>query len=189
MRIEAVSIEDAEELLEIYAPYVEKTAISFEYDIPSVDEFRNRIDDISAKYPYIKAVDEDGSIMGYAYANTFKGRAAYDWCVETTVYVRKNLRRRGVGKKLYQTLEKLLRAIGILNMNACIAVTSKDDTHLTKDSIYFHEKMGFTEVGTFHHVGYKYDTWYDMVWMEKIIAKHEKMQPPVSFGKWKSHCE
>ena len=89
MRIEAVSIEDAEELLEIYAPYVEKTAISFEYDIPSVDEFRNRIDDISAKYPYIKAVDEDGSIMGYAYANTFKGRAAYDWCVETTVYVRK----------------------------------------------------------------------------------------------------
>ena len=74
-------------------------------------------------------------------------------------------------------------------MNACIAVTSKDDTHLTKDSIYFHEKMGFTEVGTFHHVGYKYDTWYDMVWMEKIIAKHEEMQPPVSFGKWKSHCE
>ena len=185
MRIEAVSIEDAKELLSIYAYYVEKTAISFEYDVPSIDEFRNRIVTISEKYPYIKAVNDEGLILGYAYANTFKGRSAYDWSVETTVYVRKDMRRTGTGKALYQALEEILSSMGILNMNACIAVTSKEDRHLTNDSFYFHEKMGFKLVGTFHDIGYKYDTWYDMVWMEKMIGKHSSMQAPVSFGDWK----
>jgi phosphinothricin acetyltransferase len=186
MKISPVSTKDAEELLDIYAYYVRETAVSFEYDVPSVDEFRNRIYNISEKYPYIKAVGDDGCIMGYAYANTFKARAAYDWSVETTVYVRKNLRRMGVGKALYNTLEELLRGMGILNMNACIAVTSKEDTHLTNDSVYFHEKMGFTTAGTFHNSGYKYNTWYDMIWMEKIIGKHTSMQPSVAFGEWKN---
>ena len=83
MKIEKVSTADAEELLAIYAPYVEETAISFEYEVPSVDEFRNRIEQISAKYPYIKAV-VDEKIAGYAYAAGFKDRKAYDWSVETT---------------------------------------------------------------------------------------------------------
>lgn len=89
MKIEKVSTADAEELLAIYAPYVEETAISFEYEVPSVDEFRNRIEQISAKYPYIKAV-VDGKIAGYAYAAGFKDRKAYDWSVETTIYIRKD---------------------------------------------------------------------------------------------------
>jgi phosphinothricin acetyltransferase len=122
--------------------------------------------------------------MGYAYANTFKARAAYDWSVETTIYVKNNLRRIGIGKELYNALEKILSGMGILNMNACIAVTSKEDTHLTNDSVYFHEKMGFKLVGTFHNSGYKYNTWYDMVWMEKIIGNHTLMHTPVAFGKW-----
>ena len=92
MKIEKVSTADAEELLAIYAPYVEETAISFEYEVPSVDEFRNRIEQISAKYPYIKAV-VDGKIAGYAYAAGFKDRKAYDWSVETTIYIRKDCRR------------------------------------------------------------------------------------------------
>ena len=83
MKIEKVSTADAEKLLAIYAPYVEETAISFEYEVPSVDVFRNRIEQISAKYPYIKAV-VDGKIAGYAYAAGFKDRKAYDWSVETT---------------------------------------------------------------------------------------------------------
>jgi phosphinothricin acetyltransferase len=184
MKIEAVSAKDAEELLDIYAPYVRETAISFEYDVPSVDEFRERISNISAKYPYIKAVDDDGSIVGYAYANTFKARAAYDWSVETTIYVRKNQRRTGVGKALYESLEGFLRKMGILNMNACIAVTSKEDSHLTNDSVYFHEKMGFQPVGTFHNSGYKFHTWYDMIWMEKMIGNHTPTQARVAFGEW-----
>lgn len=87
MKIERVTKEDAGELLGIYAPYVEETAVSFEYEVPSVDEFAERISNISAKYPYIKAVDDDGVILGYAYAGAFKTRAAYDWSVETTIYI------------------------------------------------------------------------------------------------------
>ena len=88
MHIEKAAPQDAAALLEIYAPYVEHTAITFEYAVPSLEEFRERIETISARYPYLKAVDEDGTVLGYAYATAFKSRAAYDWSVETTVYVR-----------------------------------------------------------------------------------------------------
>jgi phosphinothricin acetyltransferase len=182
MKIENVTVSDTEKLLEIYAYYVRETAVSFEYDVPTIGEFEKRIADITTKYPYIKAVNENGTIVGYAYANTFKDRSAYDWSVETTVYIRHDLRRGGVGKLLYQALEERLRKMGILNMNACIAVTSQEDSRLTNDSVYFHEKMGFRLVGTFHNSGYKFGTWYDMVWMEKMIGEHTAVQNPVLFG-------
>jgi phosphinothricin acetyltransferase len=184
MKIESVTIEDTKELLDIYAYYVENTAITFEYDVPTVEEFQQRILTISEKYPYIKALAEDGTIIGYAYANTFKDRSAYDWSVETTVYIRKGSLRMGVGKVLYQALERSLKGMGILNMNACIAVTSNEDEHLTNGSAYFHKAMGFTLVGTFHDSGYKFNTWYDMVWMEKSIGEHTTTQSPVNFGGW-----
>ena len=183
MTIEKVTIDDAEELLAIYAPYVRDTAVSFEYVVPSVEEFADRILQISAKYPYIKAV-EDGKIIGYAYANTFKGRKAYDWSVETTVYVRKDAKRNGTGRRLYECLEQSLRKMGVLNMNACIASTKTDDEFLTNDSMYFHTRMGFTEVGRFHNSGYKFDRWYDMIWMEKMIGPHDANPGEVHFGEW-----
>lgn len=182
MKIEMVAPTDASELLEIYAPYVKETAISFEYDVPSVEEFKNRIRNILEKYPYIKALDNKNKIIGYAYAGSFKARKAYDWSVETTVYVRKDCRRGGVGRNLYQVLEGMLKEMGILNMNACIATPKTNDLHLTKDSLFFHEKMGFSIVGTFHNSGYKFHTWYDMVWMEKMIGEHMENQPAVKFG-------
>ena len=92
---------DAEELLNIYAPYVEKTAITFEYEVPSVEEFRKRIRNILKKYPYI-VEEKEGEILGYAYAGVFKNRAAYDWAVETTIYVREDQRKSGVGRALYE---------------------------------------------------------------------------------------
>jgi phosphinothricin acetyltransferase len=186
MKIENVTTEDAGKLLEIYAYYVRETAVSFEYDVPTVAEFEKRIIDITSKYPYIKAVNDDNIIVGYAYANTFKDRLAYDWSVETTIYVRNNLRHIGIGKLLYQSLEELLRDMGILNMNACIAVTSDNDAHLTNDSVYFHEKMGFQLVGTFHNSGYKFNTWYNMIWMEKLIGRHSTIQNPVLFRSYKT---
>ena len=167
MKIEKVSTADAEELLAIYAPYVEETAISFEYEVPSVDEFRNRIEQISAKYPY---------------AAGFKDRKAYDWSVETTIYIRKDCRQLGLGKALYENLEKLLKEMGILNMNACIASPAAESGHLTDDSYRFHKKMGFTLVGRFHNSGYKFGEWYDMIWMEKMIGEHEKDMLDVRFG-------
>lgn len=183
MTIERVTEQDGLELLEIYGPYVQETAISFEYQVPTEEEFRQRIRSISAKYPYIKAV-ENGRILGYAYAGAFKQRSAYDWAVETTIYVRKDCRKLGVGRLLYEKLEQSLKQMGICNLNACIACTEKPDAHLNNDSMRFHEKMGYTPVGIFHRCGYKFDSWYDMIWMEKLIAPHQQNQPPVRFGEW-----
>lgn len=182
--IEKVTEEDAEALLEIYAPYVKNTAISFEYEVPSSEEFRERIQTISSRLPYIKAISGN-RILGYAYAAPFKTRRAYDWSVEATVYVKQNLRRQGIGKMLYRALESSLQEMGIRNMNACIAVPEKEDSHLTNDSQLFHESMGFQLVGTFHKSGYKFHTWYDMIWMEKMLGEHKENQPEVRFGTWK----
>jgi L-amino acid N-acyltransferase YncA len=183
MRIEKVTIEDASELLSIYEPYVRNTAITFEYDVPTLEEFQSRIINISSKYPYIKAVD-NGEILGYAYANTFKDRKAYDWSVETTVYVKQGRHRMGIGKSLYYELEKSLKNMGILNINACIAVPVKEDDHLTDVSYRFHKNMGFALAGRFHNVGYKFNTWYDIIWMEKMLGDHNDFPSGVQFGKW-----
>ena len=171
---------DASELLEIYRPYVEKTAVTFEYDVPDVKEFSQRIKNIKQKYPYIKAV-LDGKIVGYAYASVFKDRSAYDWSVETSVYVKEDCKKCGIGSLLYKKLEEILSLQGFLNVNACIAYTEKQDENLTNDSVYFHKKLGYSLVGEFHKCGYKFGKWYEMVWMEKFIGKHsdkpEKIVP------------
>lgn len=183
MTIERVCENDAGELLKIYAPYVEKTAITFEYIVPDEEEFKERIRTISSKYPYIKAV-EAGEILGYAYAGVFKGRKAYDYSVETTIYVRSDMKRRGVGRFLYEQLEKSLKSMGILNMNACIASPSKESVYLDESSYEFHKSQGFSLVGRFHDSGYKFNQWFDMIWMEKMIGEHSTGMSEVSFGKW-----
>lgn len=184
MTIEKVTLSDAAELLSIYAPYVENTAISFEYEVPTLEEFENRITQISGRYPYLKAV-ENGQIVGYAYATAFKGRKAYDWSVETTIYLRQDCKRRGIGKALYLQLENSLKDMGILSMNACIASPSIEDEHLTNDSPLFHEAMGYSLVGRFHNSGYKFGQWYDMIWMEKMIGEHTGDVTAVRFGEWR----
>ncbi len=186
MKIERVTVSDARELLDIYAPYVTDTAITFEYEVPSLEEFENRIKNISAKFPYIKAVDDEGQIVGYAYAGTFKGRSAYDWSVETTIYLKQDCKRKGYGTKLYEALEKSLKQMGIINVNACISYLreGRTDEHLTNDSMHFHERKGYKLVGTFHDCGYKFGTWYDMIWMEKMLGPHIDEPSPVKFGNW-----
>lgn len=169
--IRMATIEDAKEILEIYAPYVKDTAISFEYDIPSVEEFAERINNILKKYPYIVAIDNN-QIIGYAHVSAFKERAAYDWAVETTLYMRHDCRGKGIGKKLYLALEEILKRQNVLNLNACIAYTSNEDETLTNASTYFHESLGYKKVAHFTKCGYKFRTWYDMIWMEKIIGEH-----------------
>lgn len=103
--IRNVELSDAEVLVEIYRPYVENTTISFECETPSVDEFRSRIENISKKYPYIVMVEDD-EIVGYAYAGRFKGRKAYDWCVETTIYVREDKKAADTVKSCILNLKK-----------------------------------------------------------------------------------
>ena len=184
MRIEIVSPMDAKELLAIYAPYVTDTAITFEYEVPSLEEFRQRIETTLKKYPYLKAVGDDGSILGYAYAGVFKGRVAYDWAVETSVYVRMDVKKQGIGGALYRELECRLKKMGIVNMNACITYPRVENPYLDRNSVDFHHHMGFTDVGIFHQVGYKFQIWFDMIWMEKMIGEHEFLQEAVRFGKY-----
>lgn len=178
MKVRVAKIEDAAELLEIYRPYVEKTAISFEYEVPSLNEFKERIERTLKKYPYILA-EKDSEILGYAYAGPFVGRAAYGWGIETTIYIKEDKRKMGTGRRLYEALEKILREQNILNMNACIGHTDIEDEYLNNNSIQFHSHLGFKMVGKFHNCGYKFGRWYNMVWMEKIIGEHKDDQPEV----------
>ena len=176
--IRTAQLSDASEILKIYTPYVENTAITFEYEVPSTKEFEGRIASTLEKYPYIVAIKE-GKIVGYAYAGAFKSRAAYDWGVEMTVYVDGNLKRMGIGRILYEKIEAILGAQGILNVNACIGYPEKEDEHLTWDSVKFHDKLGYKKIGHFHECGYKFNRWYDMVWMEKLIGEHTNHQESI----------
>lgn len=173
---------DAQALLNIYAPYVINTAITFEYDVPSVEEFSSRIAHSLEKYPYLIA-EEGGNILGYAYASPFHDRPAYDWAVETSIYVDQNIKHRGIGRKLHDALESTLREQGILNMNACIAYPPEEDEHLDKNSVEFHAHMGYRLVGEFYKCGYKFNRWYNMVWMEKLIGEHLSDQKPPKFNR------
>lgn len=193
--------EDAEALLAIYAPYVEETAITFEYEVPAVEEFRARIAHTLQTYPYIVAVEEN-KIIGYAYVGRLHERAAYDWTVETSIYVDRRARKHGLGRKLYERLEAILRAMNIISVNACIAYPGTmnvaadaasaadrsqtnlregasdrgagigEDPYLNTNSPDFHAHLGYQRVGHFHACAYKFDRWYDMIWMEKWIAPH-----------------
>lgn len=169
MKIRRVNLDDTKHLLEIYSPYVVETAISFEYEPPTESEFRDRVKSISSKYPYIVA-EVDGEIVGYAYANVFKGRAAYDKSVETSIYLKNDKRNSGIGRKLYDELEKRLKDRGIVNMCACITKAEESDPHGDMASIKFHKRLGFEVVGEFNHIGYKFGKWYGIVWVQKKIG-------------------
>ena len=171
MNIREANISDAKAIQTIYAPYVEQTAVTFEYNVPTVEEFCKRITTIMQKYPWIVAENE-GKIVGYAYANAFKERDAYQWAVETSIYVDSNMKRLGIGRLLHDALEQRLKVQGILNMNACISFIETEDEYLSHDSIRFHQQLGYEKVAHFHQCGKKFGRWYDMIWMEKLIGEH-----------------
>jgi L-amino acid N-acyltransferase YncA len=169
---------DAKALLEIYAPYVTDTAITFEYNVPSVSEFERRICHTLEKYPYL-AAEQNGELVGYAYAGVFNKRAAASWAVETSLYVRRDCKKQGIGKKLYLALEQALSLQHVINLNACIACPEAEDPYLTKNSIQFHEHFGYRFVGEFHRCGYKFSRWYNLVWMEKHLQSHPEHPLPL----------
>ena len=173
--------EDVPAMRAIYAPYVEKTAITFEYRVPSPEEFAARLKHTQEKHPWLVAQEGD-LLLGYAYAGIFVGRDASSWAVETTVYVDWDARGRGVGKALYRALENILALQGIKNLNASIAWPEKEDEYLTRISPAFHRKMGYSEVGRFRRCGCKFGRWYDLLWMEKHIGEHKgQPEPPKTF--------
>lgn len=170
LRIATVS--DAAALLNIYRPYVENTAITFEHDVPTLAEFEARINTTLHHYPYIVA-EAHGAIVGYTYLSPFRKPAAYAWAAETSIYVQQGAGGKGYGRALYAALEHIAKAQHITNLNACIAYTDVDDPHLTNASMNFHAHMGYELVGTFHRCGWKFERWYDMIWMEKLLGNHE----------------
>ena len=177
--VRAATPVDAPALLAVYAPYVQQTAITFEYEVPTEAEFRSRIAHTLQKYPYLVA-EQGGKLLGYAYASPFHGRPAYDWAVETSLYVARECRKMGLGRLLHDALQTALQAQGILNMEACIACPGgADDEYLTRNSLQFHAHLGYRAVGEFFRCGYKFGRWYNMVWMEKHIGAHRSPQPPV----------
>lgn len=175
-------LSDAARLLEIYDHYVKNTAISFEYDTPSLEEFEARMEKRTlAGYPYLVA-ERDGRVDGYAYAGPFIARAAYDHSCELTIYLDHGAQKCGMGRALYEALEEALRERGILNLYACIGWPAAPDKYLTTNSADFHAHLGFKKVGEFHKCGYKFGRWYDMIWMEKLLGKHLESQPPLRDG-------
>lgn len=169
LTIRMASPADAEALLAIYAPYVQNTAITYEYDVPSPEEFSARIAKTLKSYPYLVA-EHQGEVVGYAYAGRLHERKAYDWAVETSIYVRQDLRGMGLGCRLYDALETLLKRQNVISVNACIAFPEVEDEYLTRNSVRFHERMGYRLIGHFHRCAYKFGRWYDMVWMEKALG-------------------
>ena len=167
-KIREAQVEDAARLVEIYSYYITDTAVSFEYEVPTIDEFKERITKIKEKYPYI-VCEKDGVIVGYAYASSYHPRAAYDWTVATSIYVDRNIHRQGIGRALYGVLEERLKKQGIVNLLAGVAYCDPEDEYLTQDSFKFHTRMGYEKVAHMKGVGKKYDRWYDLLWMQKKI--------------------
>ena len=168
LKIREAQLEDAPRLVEIYSYYVLKTAVSFEYKVPTVDEFKERIRKIKTKFPYL-VCEKNGVIAGYVYANTYSEREAYNWTVSSSIYIDKDFRRQGIGSLLYANLEEKLQQLGIRNILAGVAFIEKEDEYLTNDSSKFHKKMGYEKVAQFKEIGKKFDRWYDLIWMQKKI--------------------
>lgn len=173
INIRTATPDDAEAILTIYAPYIEDTAITFEYVVPSLKEFRERITQTLKKYPYLVATDENGTILGYAYASRFRTRKAYDWCAEVSIYIRQNVHGQGIGKALYAELEERLNNMGILNAIACITWKDTPNEYVTHDSPNFHLHLGYKRCALFHKCGFKFGQWFDMIYMEKMLGKHD----------------
>lgn len=155
--------EDADALLSIYAPYVEDTCITFELEVPSVSEFRSRIERELAAHCYIVAVDASSSKpVGYAYYGDFRERGAFRYACETSIYIAPDHQGHGLGSLLLKVLESLMREQGVRMAEACI---TSDNSR----SILFHERHGYRICGEHHACGYKFGRWLAVTWMEKQL--------------------
>lgn len=172
MTIRFATLADASAILAIYGPYITESIISFEYEVPTVLEFTERIRAIQQQLPYL-IVEANGRVMGYAYASRHRDRAAYQWSVDTSVYVHPDGHRQGIARQLYTALFDLLRRQGYYNAYAGITLPNPK-------SEAFHRTMGFEPVGTYANVGYKFGEWHDVAWFQLTLQPHQtNPTPPV----------
>ncbi len=153
--------DDAREVAEIYAPFVTDTAISFETTAPDAVEMRRRITETLQYAPWL-VWEEGGRILGYAYACSHRTRAAYRWSVDVSVYVRPAAHRRGIARRLYEKLFAASKKLGYVSAFAGITLPNEA-------SVAFHQSMGFSPVGTYRNVGFKFEAWRDTGWFQKPL--------------------
>ena len=168
-RIRMATADDAAGVLEIYAPFVRTTAVTFEYEVPPVAEMAERIRSVTVRWPWL-VFDRDGFVAGYAYASTWRSRAAYQWAVETTVYVHEDVRRRGIGRVLYRSLLACLRLQG--HRLALGAITLPNDA-----SVLLHEALGFRQSGVHRACGHKLGAWHTVGMWELELARRTDTNP------------
>lgn len=162
---------DASDILNIYAPYVESTVVSFELSVPDLETFQGRVAGISAKYPYL--VYESGQgLEGYAYATAHMERAAYGWNAALTVYLRPEAAGKGLGSLLYSRLMDLLKLQNIQNVYGLVTMPNPASEKL-------HKRLGFKEAGIWEKAGFKFDRWLDVVWYHKSLGSHRAHPPAV----------
>ena len=161
---------DVPEILAIYAPYVENTTITFEYDVPCRKEFMQRFYTITRQYPWL-VWEENGEILGYAYGSPPYARAAYSWCAEPSVYLKPEAQGRGIGRKLYAALEEILKLQGY---QVLYALVTQENT----GSLTFHRKLGYEERVLFPNCGFKFGRWLGVFWLEKRL---KTVETPNSF--------
>ena len=158
-------LRDVPAILEIYRPYILQTAITFEYDVPTLAQFEDRFRAITREFPWL-VWEEDGSILGYAYASHPYTRAAYSWCAEPTVYLRPEAQGRGIAARLYRQLEELLLKQGYQVLYALV-------TEENVRSVRFHEKQGYEIRAHFPDCGFKFGRWLGLYWLEKRLKPVE----------------
>lgn len=161
MSIRFATVEDIPQILGIYAPYVTGTTVSFEYEVPSLEAFTRRFELITAQFPWL-VWEEGGQILGYAYGSAPFERAAYRWCAEPSIYLAPQAQGKGIGRRLYETLEDLLQRQGYRLLYAII-------TSENKASLAFHETLGYRHLAHFPGCGYKFGRSLGITWMEKSL--------------------
>lgn len=161
--------EDALGVLEIYAPFVTYTAVTFEYDVPRSFEMKRRINTVRNKYPWL-ICEKDGQVAGYAYAHPFFSRAAYSWDAELSVYIREDCQRCNIASALYYAVIEFLKLQGFCNAFALVTVPNEK-------SLAFHTAFGFSTAGVLHNAGYKLGGWHDVTILEKSLINEYSHAP------------
>lgn len=170
-------------MLEVYKPYVINTAITFEYEVPSLEEYSKRISSTSAHYPCLVCGLNSGGIAGFAYASLFRVKDAYRWSAESTIYVSDKFQGKGVARVLYDALLSILELQGFVNVYGAVTIPNPKSER-------FHIFMGFAEIGIFEKIGYKHGKWHDLKWYEMYLVEHPANPvPPVSVSKVKDTGE
>jgi phosphinothricin acetyltransferase len=164
LKIRLIQSTDCQQVLDIYKPYVTATAITFEYEVPTPEDFADRISTITSEYPWLVCMKDD-QIVGYAYASRFRYRTAYQWSAESTVYLAPEAQGMGLGIALYETLFAILRLQGFINVFAGAAMPNEKSERL-------HKQLGFEEIGIFKEIGYKMGKWHSTKWFQLSLADH-----------------